>query len=156
MNKLIQITLLFLSIFYITSTVAAEIKTFELESTDGTVTVTQDVPAYFLGKYKSISPEIQPGEMLLKKGRDPVSYHRWDLESRGKLFTWGVIVKSGKIDKERITPPNQAYKPYDRMKLVIRYEDEKQGLVLWGLYRAESEKYGTRIVAGRYVKKSRR
>ena len=154
MNKFIRITALLLSVFFIPPTVAGEIKTFKFESIGGTVTVTQDVPTYFLGNYESISPVMQPGRMQLKKGRDPVSFYRWDNESRAKLFTWGVIVKNGKIEKQRVVPPNAAYKPYDRMKLVIRYENEDQGLVVWGLYRAESGKYGTRIVAGRYVKKS--
>jgi len=151
MNKTIHVTLLLLSFLCISSTYAEEIKTFRLKSAGGIITVTQDVPPYFLGVYESISPDLQLGKMLLKKGRETVSYQEGD-KTKGKLFTWGVIVKNGKIEKQKVIPPNPAYKPYERMKLIIRYEDEKMDLVAWGLYRAESEKYGPRIVAGRYLK----
>lgn len=130
-----------------------EIESFNLEGAAGFVTVTQDIPAYFFGNYESISPNLQSGKLLFKAGRNPASHHWWDKDSTGKNFTWGVLVKNGKIVKQRITPPNSAYKPYDRLKLIIRYEDDTLGLVAWGLYRAESVKYGTRIVAGRYVKR---
>lgn len=152
MNKTIPVATLLLSLLYFTSTYAEEIKTFKFESVGGSITVTQDIPSYFLGSYKSISPELLPGDMVLNKGRNQVSFHWRDKDSKAMKFTWGVVVKNGKIEQQRITPPNSAYKPYDRMKLIIRYEDENKGLVAWGLYRAVSEKYGTRIVVGRYLK----
>lgn len=130
-----------------------EIESFNLEGAAGFVTVTQDIPAYFFGNYESISPNLQPGKMLLTAGRKPESHHWWDKNSAGQNFTWGVLVKNGKIDKQRVTPPNSAYKPFDRLKLIIRYQNDSLDLVTWGLYRAESVKYGTRIVAGRYVKR---
>lgn len=154
MNKTILTVLLALSIPGIAPLHAEEIKTFSFEGIGGSITVTQDIPSYFIGNYESIFPELQPGKMLLNKGRNLVSYHWWNKESKTKKITWGVIVKNGKIDIENVMPPNPAYKPYDRMKLIIRYEDENMSLVSWGLYRAESEKYGTRIVAGRYIKKT--
>ena len=156
MKKIIWVIILLAALFSNSSLQAQEIKTFKFEGTGGSVTVTQDIPAYFFGDYESLFPELQPGKMLFTPGRNPVSHHWWDKDSRGKKFTWGVLVKNGKIDKQRITPPNPAYKPYDRLKLIIRYEDENPGLVAWGLYRAESKKYGTHIVAGRYVKKKRK
>lgn len=133
---------------------AQEIETFELEVQGGSITVTQDIPAYYFGDYESMFPELQPGKMSFSKGKNYVSQHWWDKDTKVKKFTWGVLVKNGKIDKQNITPPNKAYRSYDRMKLVIRYEDENLGLESWGLYRAKSEKYGMRIVAGRYVKRT--
>lgn len=133
---------------------AQEIKTFEIESIGGSITVTQDIPAYYFGDYDSMFPELQPGKMSFSKGKNFVSQHWWDKDSRAKKFTWGVLVKNGKIDKLKVYPPNKAYRPYDRMKLIIRHEDENLGLETWGLYRAKSEEYGTRIVAGRYVKRT--
>ena len=135
---------------------AQEIKTFKLEGIGRSVTVTQDIPVYFFGNYESLFPELQPGKMLFLSGRNPVSHHWWDKDSRGIKFTWGVLVKNGKIHRQRITPPNSDYKPYDRLKLIIRYEDENPNLVAWGLYRAESKKYGSRIIVGQYIKKTRK
>jgi len=152
MKKIYRFPLLLIFLFAPLSLQAQDIDTFEFESAGGTVTVTQDIPAYFFGIYESMSPELNPGKLVLKKGKNPVSQHWWGKKDKARSFTWGVLVKNGKIDKQRINPPNAAYKAYDRMKLIIRYEDEKLGLVAWGLYRAESEKYGTRIVTDRYIK----
>ncbi len=146
--------LMFAALFAMSSLQAQEIKTFKIESTGGSVTVTQDIPAYYFGDYESMFPKLQPGKMSFNKGKNFVSRRWWDKDTKAKKFTWGVLVKNGKIDKQNITPPNKAYRPYDRMKLIIRYEDENMGLVTWGLYRAKSGKYGTRIVAGRYVKRT--
>ncbi|MEE8387020.1 MAG: hypothetical protein V3R65_00455 [Acidiferrobacterales bacterium] len=156
MKKTIRIIILSAVLSGNTSLQAQEIRTFSFEGVGGSVTVTQDIPAYFFGKYDSLFPELQPGKMLFLAGRNPVSHHWWNKVSREKNFTWGVLVKNGKIDKQRITPPNPDYKPYYRLKLIIRYEDENPELVAWGLYRAESKKYGTHILAGRYIKKTRK
>ncbi|MFV1996731.1 MAG: hypothetical protein ACC641_01845 [Acidiferrobacterales bacterium] len=153
MKKNIWIVLVISASLAIPSLQAQEIKTFQFENIGGSVTVTQDIPSYYFGDYESMFPKLQPGEMSLSKEKNFVSKHWWDKSSNSKKFTWGVLVKNGKIDKQNITPPNKAYRPYDRMKLIIRYEDENMGLVTWGLYRATSEKFGTRIVAGQYIRK---
>lgn len=135
-----------------TSLRAQELITFEFEGANGVVTLTQDIPEYFLGNYISILPKIHPGKLLLAKTNKSGSFHWWNDSSRSRRITWGVLVKNGKVVVQRVTPPNSAYKAYDRLKLIIRYEDENLDLVAWGLYRAKSGKYGTRIVAGQYIK----
>jgi hypothetical protein len=132
------------------SSVAEEITTFEIQIEGGSFIVSQDVPKYFFGDYQPITGSMDPGSLRLSKGRNPVS-HEWRVsKDRLRKFIWGAVVKDGKIEKERITPANAAYKPYDRMRILVQYEDG--ALETMQAYRAVSEKYGQRIVVGRYLK----
>jgi hypothetical protein len=129
---------------------AAPLKTFAIETEGGTIIATQDIPPVFFGEYVPLSNSSTPGALSLKKGRGFVS-HYWSIkrESR-KKFTWGVVVKDGKIDSETITPANVKYKPYTQMRLILQYEDGT--LEAMRMYRAESEQFGMRVVIGRFVK----
>ena len=129
---------------------AAPLNTFNIETEGGTITVTRDIPPVFFGEYAPLPNSPTPGGLLLKKGNGFVSHH-WSVKKESlKKFTWGVVVKGSKIDSERITPANAAYKPYDQMRLILQYEDGV--LEAMRMYRAESEQYGTRMVIGRFVK----
>lgn len=129
---------------------AAPLKIFVIETEGGTITVTQDIPPVFFGEYVPLSNSSAPGALSLRKGRDYVS-HYWSIKQESlKKYTWGVVVKDGKIDGEKIVPANVAYKPYIQMRLILQYEDG--GLEAMRMYRAESEQYGTRVVVGRFVK----
>lgn len=129
---------------------AAPLKTFAIETEGGTITVTQDIPPVFFGEYVPMSNSSTPGALSLKKGRGFIS-HYWSIKQESlKKFTWGVVVKDGKIEGETIVPANEAYKPYTQMRLILQYEDGM--LEAMRMYRAESEEYGTRVVVGRFVK----
>lgn len=130
---------------------AAELNTFKFEHPGGKITVTQEIPSLFFGKYESITMSLRPGGLLLNKGKNRVSNHWWDSETARKKFTWGVVVEDGKILTQKVLPPNPEYAPYDKMRLILQYDDGS--LLAMGLYRAKSEKYGTIIVVGRYRKK---
>jgi hypothetical protein len=133
---------------------AANPKTFEIETEGGSFTVTQDIPEYFFGKYAPLEASMEAGGLELIKSRNLASQHWRVSKDRTRKFTWGVIVKDGKIETEKVSPPNVAYRPYERMRLILQYEDG--ALEAMQMYRAVSEKYGTRIVIGRYVKASKK
>lgn len=141
--------LLWLAIIALSAS-AAPLKTFTIETEGGTITATQDIPPVFLGEYVPLSNSSTPGALSLKKGRGFVSRH-WSIKRESlKKFTWGVVVKDGKIDSVKITPANAQYKPYTQMRLILQYEDGT--LEAMRMYLAESEQYGTRVVIGRFVK----
>ena len=142
---------LFNRIFYLfcllaisSSVVAAELKTFIIETEEGVITVTQDIPSVFFGDYAPLKNSPTPGGLTLTKGRNFVSQYwsvRQDLKKR---FTWGVVVKDGKIESEQVTPANEAYKPYEKMRLILQHEDGV--LEAMRMYRTKSEEFGTRVV----------
>jgi len=133
---------------------AAELKTFEIETEGGSFTVTQDIPEYFFGQYSPLPASMEAGGLELVKSRNPASQHWLVSQDRARKFTWGVIVKDGKIETEKVTPANVEYRPYEKMRLILQYEDG--ALEAMQMYRAVSGKYGTRIVIGRYLKNAKK
>jgi len=149
-----QIRLLIVLLLWSVTVSAAEVKTFEIETEGGSFTVTQDIPAYFFGQYGPIETSIEAAGLELVKSRNLASQYWRVTPDKARKFTWGVPVKNGQIEFEKITPANAAYKPYEKMHLIIQYEDG--GLEAMQMYRAVSAKYGARIVIGRYVKKAKK
>lgn len=148
-----KIRLLIVLLLWSAALPAAEPSTFELETEGGSFTVTQDIPTYFFGQYSPLAVSMEKGGLELVKSRNLASKHWQVSPERVKKFTWGVIVKNGAIETEKITPANAAYRPYEKMRLIIQYEDG--ALEAMQMYRATSAKFGTRIVIGRYLKDSK-
>ena len=129
---------------------AAEMSTFEINVEGGSFVVTQDIPKHFFGDYQPITPAMEAGGLRLDKSKNLTSYE-WRIDkSRLRKFTWGAMTSDGKIETKRITPPNAEYKPYDRMRILIQYEDG--ALEMMQAYRTVSAKYGERVIIGRYIK----
>lgn len=150
--KMTKIRLFILLLLWSAALPAAELNTFEIETEGGSFTVTQDIPAYYFGQYSPLAVSMEAGGLELVKSRNLASKHWQVSPERAKKFTWGVVVKNGTIETEKITPANAAYRPYEKMRLILQYEDG--ALEAMQMYRAVSEKYGTRIVIGRYLKKA--
>ena len=129
---------------------AAEMTTFEINVEGGPFVVTQDIPKYFFGDYQPITPAMEAGGLKLDKSRNLTSYE-WRIDkSRLRKFTWGAVTMDGKIETKLVAPPNPDYKPYDKMRILIQYEDG--ALEMMQAYRAVSAKYGEHVVIGRYIK----